>query len=885
LTLVFTVLFVLGMAYAPLARTGAGEDVPFVITVGTPLDPDGFNVFSMTTGISYAVIWMSHEMLYTIGPDMGPTPQLASSHSVSGDGRTWTFNIVQDSYWHDGVQVTAHDVAFTLNTILENPGPCGTFTGYMTNVTSVEATGDFTVQIVTEVPKATMLALTVPILPEHLWTAVADDNKLKTVDPWDPKYFPDGPIGSGPLVLDQWDKAQGFVRMSKWADYHLGEVNVDELLFKIFDRAENMPVALETGEIDIAMSVPPTQWAQLLSKENIDGQAVQALDLTEFGFNCASEELRTSTDGEGNRNFPDASTNLETTNLSVRTAVAMAVNKTKIVDEALQGFGVEGDSLIPTATPFWHYYVPPEEKIEYDLQAARDLLDAAGYIDIDDDGIRENSTSGAELSFDFYYISNTVRDELAASEIYEGCKAIGIDAEPIGRSEGILYSLWLGMEYDMFIWNWQPDVDPTFLLGVLTTDEIPADEGDNAAWSDCFYSNPVYDNLHLQQQQTVNLTERQAIVHEMQRIVYLDVPYIILWYPDGLNAYRTDTLMNIPDFGQYPGSTPDSFWFYLEVLPFDATANLPPTDVNAGPDRTVVLGAEETFSGSAYDPDHEDEELNWTWEFEEPDLSSNTLYGRTVSYTFNNLGSVTATLIVTDPEGASGSDVLMVTVEEVPEDAGWLSGYVKDDQGEPIEGATVTVDEDTVPQTSSSGYYNVTVSAGTHEVNASAIGYSSSIKTAVVEISNRTWLNFTLSSTSGALNGTVTDADTGEGISHAKVVLAQDGVTRYTKYTGDDGYFKITGIPAGIYTVSITAGGYEENVTDVEVTVGSTTTLDVSLAVKEVDDSAISTLVLAAIIIAAILAAVAVVAMMLRKKRGSSPEGDETEPQPPNDLS
>ena len=267
---------------SPAAMLSSGQEEDFVIKVGTPLDPDGFNVFSMTTGISYAIIWMSHEMLYTIGPDMGPCPQLAASHSVSEDGKTWTFEIVQNSTWHDGEAVMADDVAFTLNTIMENPGPCGTFTGYLTNVTSVEATGDYTVEIVTEVPKATMLALTIPILPEHLWSAVADDNKLKTVDPWDTKYFPDGhPIGSGPLRLVEWDKAQGFVRMTKWDNYHLGDVNVDEILFRIYDRAENMPVALETGEIDIAMAVPPTQWASLLAKEDIDGQAVQAL---EFGI-------------------------------------------------------------------------------------------------------------------------------------------------------------------------------------------------------------------------------------------------------------------------------------------------------------------------------------------------------------------------------------------------------------------------------------------------------------------------------------------------------------------------------------------------------------------------------------------------------------------------
>lgn len=77
------------------------------------------------------------------------------------------------------------------------------------------------------------------------------------------------------------------------------------------------------------------------------------------------------------------------------------------------------------------------------------------------------------------------------------------------------------------------DVDPTSILKIMTTDQI-------MSWNDSFYSNPVYDDLFIQQSHEMDKNKRQAIIHEMQRIIYDDCPYIILAYGPELEAYRTD---------------------------------------------------------------------------------------------------------------------------------------------------------------------------------------------------------------------------------------------------------------------------------------------------------------------------------------------------------
>lgn len=873
----------------------AVQDEPVQIRVGTVLEPDDFNPFSMTTGISYTVAWMMYEMLYTTGPEREPYPQLAESYESSEDGLVWTYYLVQNSTWHDGWQVTAHDVAFTFNMILEYPDETALLGGYLKGfVYPVVALDDYTVEITLDAPKATMLAINVPILPEHLWTDVVADGEIETVDLWDPDYFPEGPVGSGPVKLLEYSKTSGFIRLGKHEGYHrlpgleTNTINVDEILYVIYTNEAAMTTALESGELDVVDGVPEGLWNTILSDPDIDGQAPAALDLTEFGFNCASKELRESTDENGKPNFQRAATNLETTNRSVRQAVAMATDKTMIIDEILRNLAQEADSLIPTATPFWHYYVPEEEKFEFNIEAANQLLDDSGYGQFDGSdfgfaGIRENETSGAKLEFEFYYIRNTQRDELTATKMTEWCEEIGIKMNMHGVSEGTLYNMWFNLEYDVFIWNWQPDVDPAFLLSVLTTGEIPVDSNDITAWSDCYYSNPVYDELYDAQLKAMDIYERQAIVHEMQRIAYIDCPYICLWYPSSLVAYRTDTFMNYPDMERYSGSTPDTMWFYFKIKPYVEGANTPPYDVNAGEDVTLYVGDEYTFIGSAKDLESEDADLNWTWEIVEDGIET-TLYGKSVTHLFDTVCIADVTLSVSDPEGESDSDSVQVTVLELPEAGiGWLVGYVNSTDGTPIDGAVVdVVGSQAQDNTNSVGFYNITLEPGTYDIEASAEGYSYDTGNAIVVKDNHTWLNFTLEATAGSVSGFVYDSDTGDPIANALVQLfLQDEVNAsYSKKTALNGSFTMASVNAGDYNVVVSKTGYETNDTaDITIVIGDTVSLEVRLmAVSEGGTSDTAAIAAGAAII--VIAAIAAAALLMRRKKGPETGSDVDAPPP-----
>jgi peptide/nickel transport system substrate-binding protein len=831
---------------------------PVTMTIGLTEAADTFNPFSMMSGTSWIVAWNMYEVLVTRDPEtLQPIPMLAQSWETSSDGLVWTFHIVENSVWHDGVPVTAEDVNWTFNLIRNNPSECGLYQGYVQNVTNVVALDSYTVKFTTDVPRATMLTMNVPILPAHLWSSVPV-NRLGQIDMWDTRYFPNGPVGSGPMILDSYSKTLGDIWMLKWDQYHMGVINVDKVLYKVFTSEDAMMTSLFSGTIDLAMQVPISLWDTTISTPGIEGQVADELDLHHIGFNCAPQSVRAG--------FSKASTNTETCNLAVRQAVAMAINKTQIVTEILRGLGDKGDTLIPPITPFWKYNVTEQEEFKFDPAGAIDLLEAAGYSDIDSDGIRENVSSEVELSFGFYYPTGYDADELACQKISKWLSDIGIDAPAIGISETSLFQYQYNMQYDMFSWSWWPEYDPSWILSVTTTEQIPDDSGDWAAWSDTFYSNPAYDQMWYQQQTAVNLTERQTIIHEMQKILYNDCPYIVMWYPYGLYAYRTDRFENFPNFESQPGARPGDIFFFFQVTPKSVTPVNEPPVADAGADMTVYLGETVSFTGDATDPNDPVGNLEWSWTFEEPDHSIHTRAGRTVSYTFNALGMVNVTLEVTDPGGLSDSDSLVVTVEPVPADAGWLVGYVETG-GIPTVGALVTAGT-TSRKTTETGSFNLTLAAGTYTVNVSAPGCANATESATIAAQTETWLNFTLEVISWTLYGHVLDADTRATISGATVDLLSENVSVSSVRTNATGYYEFLYIPFGTYTIAVSMTGYDDNETTLAVSTPQTIVQDFELAPLK-EDGGLGTMAIVGIV-AIVVVVVGIAAFLLLKRRRSA---------------
>ena len=136
------------------------------------------NPFSSWSGPTWEAFRLNYNFLTWYDDDFNVKPELAESWENTPDGKDWTFHIRDDVKWQDGEPLTARDIAFTYNLILDNE--LGAYTGYLPFVTSVTATDDTTLVIENSRPSSGMLALYIPIIPEHIWSKVPVDK----IDSW-----------------------------------------------------------------------------------------------------------------------------------------------------------------------------------------------------------------------------------------------------------------------------------------------------------------------------------------------------------------------------------------------------------------------------------------------------------------------------------------------------------------------------------------------------------------------------------------------------------------------------------------------------------------------------------------------------------------------------
>jgi peptide/nickel transport system substrate-binding protein len=538
----------LAVARESASPSPAADEVTYKL--GTTQDYDGFNPFSHWAGITWDTFRQCYNFLTWYDDEYQPAPDLAESWEVSPDGKVWTFTIRDGMVWHDGEPLTARDVAFTYNLILDEEKYA--YMDYLAGVTSIEAPDDRTVVITSEKPSAGMLALYIPILPEHVWSKIPK----KEVDTYQNTPI----IGSGPWQMVEAEKGK-WVKLEPNPDYPEelgGPPKIDGFYYIISQNMDSMIQDYKAGGLDAIVDWPATQFADLQSQPGTGVVKAPAIGFHQMGFNCWD-----SPKSKGNPLLRDA---------AIRTALHWAIDKESIATTSMGGVATVGTSLISPVQGSWHYQVPEEELISYDPQQAMQILEDAGYTDADGDGVRENA-KGEKLEFRLTALNEYPEDQTAAKKIVAYAEDVGIKLELITKDEGAFNDDWYDdFNYDIYLWSWGGDIDPGFMLSCFTTGQIQG-------WSDCQYSNPEYDDLYEQQQQAVdtadpaNTEPRKAITDQMQAILYRDNPYVILWYNVNLQAYRTDKWTG---YHPAPGAEGAPFWnmmraTYQDLEPASAT--------------------------------------------------------------------------------------------------------------------------------------------------------------------------------------------------------------------------------------------------------------------------------------------------------------------------
>lgn len=490
---------------------------PATVRIGWGGSPDSLNPGLGVLTEAYTIYELVYDTMYSLNPDGSYSLEIADSVEVSDDGLVYTFTLHDGLKFHDGEPLTAADVVFTYNLYAaqEDFPFLPVYTSYFA---SVEAPDDQTVVVTLSepIPNIESQLVFLYILPEHIWSGVGNPAEFENAEM----------IGSGPFKLIEYRQNE-FVSLEAVKDHYPAAPKIDGAVFQTFDNQDALVQALRTGQVDMITEMPNTAVATLRNEENIEVVSGPPLapSVMDIIFNITDETTCPPDDGvcSGHPALRD---------LNVRTALAHATDKQNIIDVVLLGLGSPGLTLIPDSLGV--FYNADIVDYEFDIDKANQILDDAGYLDTDDDGVRE-TPDGQPLIFRLNWASDSVNNPRTAELLSGTWGQIGVQTEQQALDADTLTSICCPtFDFDIILWGWGSDPDPAFLLSVMTTDEIPT------GTSETGYSNPEYDELYAAQATELDPDARIAIIHQMQEIVHRDLPYIIPYYDQAVQAFRTD---------------------------------------------------------------------------------------------------------------------------------------------------------------------------------------------------------------------------------------------------------------------------------------------------------------------------------------------------------
>jgi peptide/nickel transport system substrate-binding protein len=506
-----------------LARdSGSGNDKGATLRIGWAQNPKTLNPFVGQDEEDYSVWALTWDLLVNFSEkDLTPVPGIAKSWEVSPDKKTVTFKLDPTAKWSDGKPVTAADVKYSLETL---GGHGALFTSYTDNVTSIKTPDEHTVVINTKRPDARIVGgLFIYILPKHIWGKVPVKDLTGS-------YQPDIPmVGSGPYAVTDFQPNR-FLKMDRNPDWRGPKppyASIDFIRYGNQDAAER---ALQLGEVDLVPEVSPANFERLGKENNIETLQSSTPAYTQLAFNLCPQDL-----------CPDADRNPAIEDRIVRQAIAYSIDRERINTIASLDTAFPAHGILPSF--YKSFYEIPDDDYPFDPEKAKQLLDDAGW---QDNGGDPRTKGDEELSFNLYVRSESPSTIQAAKLIAEEADAVGIHFDVQVVSTDKLYDLTVRKQdgkpapaFDTFIWGWGGDpYDPSFLLSVLTTDEIGGS-------SDSFYSNPEYDRLYQQQASALDPEARKELIQRMVAITQRDLPYLVLTYDPNLQAYRTDRIANV----------------------------------------------------------------------------------------------------------------------------------------------------------------------------------------------------------------------------------------------------------------------------------------------------------------------------------------------------
>src|SRR5215208_184313 len=361
-------------------------------------------------GPSLSVVSLLYDSL--IGGDVRtgqPAPTgLADYWEIAPDGRTYTFHLNQDAKWHDGTDITAHDVQFSFDA-LANPDVGSSYTQSFLDATeSWRVIDEHTFEAVAKEPLFTFLYdLVTWVIPKHIWedVPVAEWRTNGGATGQDPSRV----VGSGAWKFGEWRPGES-ITLNRNDEYYGKVPYLDSYVIRIWPDQTAVINALLNGELDSAGLEP----GDVESVKATEGLVVSIYPTRGFTF------YATNMDPAKTKLFLEA---------SARQALLYGLDRESIVNDIWLGYAEVAQGTQPVIS---YAYAPDRitTKYDHDLEKAKALLAEAGWTDTDGDGIVDKD--GQSLSFELLYAGGSPTSEQIVAYMQDAWRTIGVAATPRG---------------------------------------------------------------------------------------------------------------------------------------------------------------------------------------------------------------------------------------------------------------------------------------------------------------------------------------------------------------------------------------------------------------------------------------------------------------------
>jgi peptide/nickel transport system substrate-binding protein len=434
---------------------------------------------------------MFNTLLKTSIVDGSTVPDLVDYWETSADSLTFTFYLPQNAVWHDGTPLTADDVVFTFDALLQEGSIAAAASTVASMVKSFRAIDAHTFELVALQASPTFLlnvANSVWILPKHIWESVpvAEWGTTDAATGTDPSKV----IGSGPFRFSERVIGDHTSAVRNEAYFDASEVPyIDTYTQRVSPEAASSAQSLVTGESDLGVLQP----------EQIDIITSGNADVVIHTWDSLSELIVwANQDPEQSSLFTD---------VKVRQALYYGIDRDLIAEQVFQGLAIRADGTQPVLS---NAYDPDQVNTiyTYDPDKANALLDEAGWIDSDGDGIREKD--GEKFSFEYLYYLN---DQMVPY-MQESYRALGIDLVPSKIPFETLVERVMSGDFAMVqlgFGSTNPDGDQG---GMFRCDAAPP-----AGLNIARYCNPDYDALNDAQAFELDPDTRRQMLIDQSNIV------------------------------------------------------------------------------------------------------------------------------------------------------------------------------------------------------------------------------------------------------------------------------------------------------------------------------------------------------------------------------